>query len=100
MVGLVRSRAALQAEILVLRHQLNVLRRKSPKRVAVGNIDRLLFVRLYRLFPKVLDALEILKPETVLRWHRAGFRAYWRCESRSCGGRPKAPVDIVSSFAR
>jgi hypothetical protein len=49
-------------EILVPRHQLNVLRRKFPKRVAVGNIDRLLFVGLYRFFPKVLDALEILKP--------------------------------------
>jgi len=93
-IGLVRSRAALQAEILVLRHQLNVLRHKSPKRVAVGNIDRLLFVGLYRFFPKVLDALEILKPETVLRWHRAGFWAYWRWKSRSCGGRPKTPVDI------
>jgi hypothetical protein len=94
MVGLVRLRAALQAEILVLRHQLNILRRKSSKRVAVGNIDRLLFVGLYRFFPKVLDALEILKPETVLRWHRAGFRAYWRWKSRSCGGRPKTSVDI------
>jgi len=94
MVGLVRSRAALQAEMLVLRHQLNVLRRKSSKRVAVGNIDRLLFVGLYRFFPKVLNALEILKPETVLRWHRAGFRAYWRWKSRSCGGRPKTAVDI------
>jgi hypothetical protein len=93
MVGLVRSRGALQAEILVLRHQPNVLRRKSPKRVAVGNIDRLLFVGLYR-FPKVLDAPAILKSETVLRWHRAGFRAYWRWKSRSCGGRPKTPVDI------
>jgi hypothetical protein len=62
--------------------------------VAVGNIDRLLFVGLYRFFPKVLDALKILKPETVLRWRRAGFRAYWRWKSRSCGGRPKTPVDI------
>ena len=80
MIGLVRSRAALQAEILVLRHQLNVLRRKSSKRVAVGNIDRLLFVGLYRFFPKVLDALEILKPETVLRYHdraAAGQRRRW-----------------------
>jgi hypothetical protein len=64
----------LQAEILVLRHQLNVLRRRSPKRVPVGNIDRLLFVGLYCFSPKVLDALKILKPETVLRWHSAGFR--------------------------
>jgi transposase InsO family protein len=94
MLGLVRSRAALQAEILVLRHQLNVLRRRSPKRVAVGNLDRLLFVGLYRFSPKMLDALKILKPETVLCWHRAGFRAYWRWKSRSCVGRPKTPVDI------
>ena len=62
MVGLVRSRAALQAEILVLRHQLNVLRRKSPKRVAVGNIDRLLFVGLYRFSPKVIDGLKSSSP--------------------------------------
>ena len=50
--------------------------------------------RALSLLPKALDALKILKPETVLRWHRAGFRAYWRWKSRSCGGRPKAPVDI------
>jgi len=56
---LFRSRAALQAEILVLRHQVNVLRRRSPKRVAVGNIDRLVFAGLYRLVPEVLDALKI-----------------------------------------
>jgi hypothetical protein len=88
MVGLVRSRAALQAEILILRHQLNVLRRKSPKRVAVGTIDRQPFFGLYRFFPQVLGALKILKPETVPRWHRAGFRTYWRWKSRSCNGRP------------
>jgi hypothetical protein len=63
MVGLVSSRAPLHAEILVLRYQLNVLTRKSPKRVAFGNIDRLLFVGLYRFSPKLLEALKILKPE-------------------------------------
>ena len=73
-IGLFRSRAALQAEILVLRHQLNVLRRKSPKRVAFSNMDRLVFTGLYRLAPAVLDALKILKPDTLIRWHRAGFR--------------------------
>jgi hypothetical protein len=93
-VGLFRSRAALQAEILVLRHQLNVLRRKSPKRVVLSNIDRVVFAGLSRLAPKVLDALKILKPETVIRWHRAGFRAYWRWKSRPHGGRPKTPADI------
>ena len=59
MVGVVRSRAALQAEVLVLRHQLNMLRRKSPKWVAFGNIDRLLFVRLYRFSPKAMEALNL-----------------------------------------
>ena len=63
MVGLFRPRVALQADILVLGHQLNVLRRRSPKRVVVGNIDRLVFVGLHRLVPKVLDALNILRPE-------------------------------------
>jgi hypothetical protein len=92
--GLFRSRAALQAEILVLRHQLNVLRRRSPKRVAVSNVDRLVLVGLYRLAPKVLDALKILQPETVVRWHRAGFRTYWRWKSRPHAGRPKIPADL------
>src|ERR1700746_2465394 len=87
-VGLFRSRAALQAEILVLRHQLNVLRRKSPKRVAFNNADRLVFTGLYRLAPAALDALKILSPETLIRWHRAGFRACWRWKSRPRGGRP------------
>ena len=91
MVGLVRSRVALQAEILVLRHQLNVLRRKSPKRMALGNIDRVVLIGLYRLAPKVLEALKIITPETVIRWHRAGFRAYWRYKSR---GRPKISAEI------
>jgi hypothetical protein len=78
----------------VLRHQLNVLRRKGPKRMTFRAIDRLLFAGLYRLAPGVLNALKILKPETVIRWHRAGFRAYWRWKSRPCGGRPKTPADI------
>ena len=93
-VGLFRSRAALQAEILFLRHQLNVLRRRSPKRVALSNIDRLVFAGLYCLAPQVLDALKILKPKTVIRWHRAGFRAYWRWKSRPRGGRPRTQADI------
>src|SRR6516162_11404712 len=94
LIGPFRSRAALEAEILVLRHQLNVLRRKSPKRLAFGNIDRLVFVSLYRVAPGVLDALKILKPQTVIRWHRAGFRTYWRWKSRSRGGRPGTRAEI------
>jgi transposase InsO family protein len=92
--GLFRSRAALQAEILLLRHQLNVLRRKSPERLVFGNIDRFVFTVLYRLTPHVLDALKIVKPETVIRWHRAGFRAYWRWKSRPRGGRPSVSVEV------
>jgi hypothetical protein len=94
LVRLFRSRAALQAEILVLRHQPNVLRRKSPNRVTFCNIDRLVFAELYRLAPGVLDALQLLKPETVIRWHRAGFRAYWRWKSRRRGGRPSTADGI------
>jgi hypothetical protein len=59
---------------MILRHQLNVLRRKSPKRSTFGMLDRLIFAGLYRLAPKVLGALAIVKPETVIKWHRAGFR--------------------------
>jgi hypothetical protein len=76
------------------------LRRKSPKRVTLGSIDRLLLVGLYRLAPGVLDALQIVRPETLMRWHRAGFRAYWRWKSRPRGGRPTTPGDIAASFAR
>jgi transposase InsO family protein len=94
LIGLFWPRAALQAEILVLRHQLNVLRRRSPKRVAFSNIDRLVFVGLYRLAPGVLEALKIVRPETLIRWHRTGFRAYWCWKSRPRGGRPRAPADI------
>jgi hypothetical protein len=93
-VGFFRPRAALQAEILVLRHRLNVLRRRSPKRVTFGNIDRLVFAGLYRLAAEVLGALKILKPETVIRWHRTGFRTYWRWKSRPHGGRPRTAADV------
>ena len=94
LIGLFRSRVSLQAEILTLRHQLNVLRRKSPQRLTFTGIDRLVLAGLYRLAPGVLDALKIVRPETVIRWHRAGFRAYWRWKSRPRSGRPKTPLEI------
>src|SRR6187549_1814648 len=94
LIGLFRSRASLQVEILTLRHQLNVLRRKSPQRLAFSSIDRLVFAGLYWLAPGVLDALKIVRPETVIRWHRAGFRSYWRWKSRHRGGRPAVPLEI------
>jgi transposase InsO family protein len=89
-----RSRASLEAEIVFLRHQLNVLRRQAPTRPRLTTVDRLIFVWLYRLFPAVLSAGTIIKPDTILRWHRAGFRLYWRWRSRCRGGRPKVPEEI------
>ncbi len=93
-VGLFRSRASLEAEILALRHQLNILQRKLPKRPTLGGIDRLVFAGLYGLAPGVLNALAIVRPETVIRWHRAGFRSYWRWRSRRLGGRPRASPEV------
>ena len=94
LIGLFQSSARREAEILVLRQQINVLRRMSPKRPALNNADRLLFVWLARLVPTTLATLAVVSPETVIRWHRAGFRAYWRSRSRPCGGRPKTPLEI------
>jgi hypothetical protein len=71
-----------------------VLRRRAAKRVGIRNIDRLVFAGLYHLAPEVLDAVKILKPETIIRWHRAGFRAWWRWKSRPRGGRPRTPDEI------
>jgi hypothetical protein len=70
----------LEAENLVLRQQINVfgVRRTAQKKPAFGSIDRLIFVGIYRLFPGVGDALATIKPDTIVRWHRAGFRAWWR----------------------
>jgi hypothetical protein len=94
LVGRFRSRAALEAENLVLRQQINVLRRTAPRRHSFGPIDCLIFVGLYQFFPNVRDALAIVQPDTVIRWHRAGFRAYWRRKSRARGGRPTVSAQI------
>src|SRR5438309_11903003 len=84
-----KPRTKLVAEILVLRQQLNVLRRQVSKRPQLSNTDRFLFVSLYRWFPSVLGAIAILRPETIIRWHRAGFRSYWCGRSRKRVGRPR-----------
>src|SRR6266704_556687 len=94
LVDLMRARATLEAEIWVLRQQINVLRRAAPRRQSFSIFDRLIFVGLYRLFPKACDALAIVKTDTIIRWHRAGFRAYWRWKSRRRGGRPTVPPEI------
>ena len=89
-----KTQARLEAEIVLLRHQLNLLRRQAPAKPKLTAPDRLLFVWLYRLFPSVLNAITIVQPETIIRLHRAGFRLYWRWKSRSHGGRPKVPLEI------
>src|SRR5258708_12354432 len=92
LIGLFRSRASLQAEILTLRHQLNVLRRKSPQRLTFSSIDRLLFAGLYRLAPGVLDAMKIVRPETVVPWHLSRFPAYSPCKPPPPTPPPHTPL--------
>ena len=93
-LDLIQSRAALEAEIWMLRQQMNVLRRTAPMKHAFSAFDRLVFVGLYRFFPRVPDALAIVRPGTVVKWHRAGFRLYWCWKSRPRGGRPTVPLEI------
>jgi hypothetical protein len=100
LLSMLAARASREAEIFVLRQQLLVLTRKSPARVRLRNVDRLVLVWLYRLFPSLLDAIIIVKPETVLRWHRRGFRAYWRWKSRQCGGRPRIDGELRALIRR
>ena len=85
-----KSKLRLEAENAVLRHQLNVLRRRLPGRVRLTSHDRWFFIQLYRWFPSILKVLAIIQPETLVRWHRAGFaatgvgsRAHWEGDRRS-----------------
>jgi transposase InsO family protein len=89
-----RTQAQLEAEITVLRHQLNVLRRQAPSKPRLTTADRLIFVWLCQLFPSLRTSITIVQPDTVLRWHRSGFRLYWRWKSRSRGGRPKVAIEV------
>lgn len=89
-----RSQDQLKAENTALRHQLNVLQRQAPKRPQLSGSDRAFFVWLSRLFPSVAGAITIVRPETVIRWHREGFWAWWRWKSRNLGGRPKVEREL------
>ncbi len=89
-----KSKSRLEAENVALRHQLIVLRSKVQGRVRLTNNDRWFFIQLYRWFPSILPVLTIIRPETLVRWHRAGFRCYWRWKSRSLGGRPQIETDL------
>ena len=89
-----RSKSRLEAENAVLRHQLIVLRRKMRGRPQLTNNDRWFFIQLYRWFPSILQVLTIIRPDTLVRWHRAGFRRYWRWKSRPRGGRPQIETEL------
>ena len=89
-----KSRLRLEAENAVLRHQLMVLRRRLQGRIRLTNHDRWFFIQMYRWFPSILSVLTIVRPETLVRWHRAGFRRYWRWKSRSSGGRPQIDTEL------
>src|SRR6195256_4042578 len=89
-----KSNIRLEAENAVLRHQLIVLRRKLKGRARLRNNDRWFFVQLYRWFPSILPVLMIIRPETLVRWHRAGFRRYWRWKLRRRGGRPPIETEL------
>jgi transposase InsO family protein len=89
-----KSKRQLEVENVALRHQVVVLRREVRGRVRLTNFDRLFLVQLYRWFPSILQVLAVVRPETVIRWHRAGFRSYWRWKSCARGGRPQIDVEL------
>ena len=95
-----KSKSRLEAENAALRHQLIVLRRKVQGRVLLTNNDRWFFLQLYRWFPSILRVLTIIRPETLVRWHRAGFRYYWRWKSRSRRGRPQIEAALRALIRR
>ena len=100
LAALVKSKSRLEAENAALRQQLIVLQRKVRGRVRFSNNDRLFFVQLYRWFPSILKAMLIIRPETLVRWHRAGFRGYWRWKSCSLGGRPPIGQELRALIRR
>src|SRR6202167_4749904 len=95
-----KSKSRLEAENEVLRHQLIVLQRKVRGRAHLTNNDRWFFVQMFRCFPSILKGVTIIEPETLVCWHRAGFRRYWRWKSRSRGGRPQIDVELRTLIRR
>ena len=94
-----RGRASLEIELIALRHQVTVLRRQRPGRPQLSSLDRLLWVWLYRIWPQVIDAMVLVKPATVVQWHRNGFRFSWRWRSRR-PGRPKMGIELRALIRR
>jgi transposase InsO family protein len=95
-----KATSRLEAENAALRHQLIVLRRRGQSRVRLTNSDRWFLIQLYRWFPSILQVVAIVQPETLVRWHRAGFRCYWRWKSRPRGGRPQISAELRALIRR
>jgi transposase InsO family protein len=99
-IDLFKSQRRLEAENLFLRHQLNIALRRAPHRFQLRRSDRVLLVWMIRLMPSLLDLSRIVRPETILRWHRAGFRAYWRWKSGGRVGRPRTDRELRQLIRR
>src|SRR6266478_1798707 len=97
---LFKSRCRLEAENLFLRHQLNIALRRRPPRLRLRGSDRALLVWMTRLWPSLLGLARVVEPATILRWHRAGFRTYWRWKSRGRAGRPRIERELRDLIRR
>jgi len=95
-----RRISRLEAENAALRRQLVVLQRKVHGRIQFTNSDRVFSLQLYRWFPSIVEVMTTIRPETLVRWHRAGFRRYWRWKSRNLGGRPPIDADLRALIRR
>ena len=95
-----KSRRRLEAENLFLRYQLNVALRRAAPRLGLHDCDRALLVWMTRNWPRLLDVCQVVKPETVLRWHRSGFKVLWRWKSRNRAGRPKVNRELRDLIRR
>ncbi len=100
LAALFKSKSRLEAENAALRHQPIVLRRKENGRIQLSNADCLFFVQLYRWLPSIRKLITIVRPETLVRWHREGFRRYWRWKSRPLGGRPPIGAELRALIRR
>ena len=100
LTSLFKSKIRLEAENAALRHQLIVLRRKVQGRAQLTNNDRWFLIQLYRWFPSIVQVVTIVQPETLVRWHRAGFRRYWCWKSHRRGGRPQVEADLRALIRR
>src|SRR5215813_14120655 len=95
-----KSPRRLEAENLFLRHRLSIALRRAPPRLRLRGSDRALMVWMTRIWPSLLGAAQVVQPETILRWHRAGFTAFWRWKSRKRAGRPQIVIHVFCIMRR